>query len=198
MLPDFYNAKKKYSEFLTDYIQEAHKLHLGPFSEVPNSQLFEGHQLFIQNDLGEIEKAELHEVREEIELNLREYEKISTEDFRNKINKIAEEIAHKRNKVTYEEISKYTKKAGTDVKAKGKQLTPDNVLEGFERLLIPFDPSGRPELPTIVTGPKLEKTLMNVTDELKNNPKYRKKLDELLIRKKREWDEREAARKLVG
>jgi len=199
MLPDFPKGKKKLKDFILFYLQKAQKKYLGPFADVPVRRYFEGHRNSIQTESGEITKSPFRKVKSEIQIDLQNYEKLSTKLLMKKINKMAEEFAIQRNKISYDEIEEKSKEVGNYIDIKGKPPTPEIFLDILERLFISFDSNGNPKFPQIVTGgEKLAKKFVDIQNEIRTNKEYKSRFEEIIIRKKKDWNEREASRKLVG
>jgi hypothetical protein len=50
----------------------------------------------------------------------------------------------------------------------------------------------------VVMSPNLQSKAMAALEQLENDPKYAKRYKEIIDKKRLEWRDREAARKLVG
>lgn len=199
MLPDFYKAKKKLREVLITYIQLAKKQHLGPFSDVPEIRFFEGHQRYMETEDGIKDMGPFHEAKAETKIDLKDFHNLSSIEFMAKIDKIAEDIAREQSKIGYDEIEKAAKKVGNVVDVKKKPLTVELYLEILERLFISFDSNGKLLLPQIVTGRREDTNkFIEIIKEVHTNFKYKQRYKEIIQRKKLEYDERKASRKLVG
>jgi hypothetical protein len=76
-----------------------------------------------------------------------------------------------------------------------------NLRECFlamvEKVEMDFDENDNPIHPSIVAGKEVVKELMKLAPEVENDPEFKKKHDEIIERKRLEFHEREAARKLV-
>jgi len=199
MLPDFYKAKKKLRDFVLTYIQVAKKQYLGFLADVPEARFFEGHQRIIETEDGIIDKGGFHKAQSQIRINLKDFHSFSSKDFMIKVNQIAEDMAREQSRIVFEGIEEITKKAGRNIDAKKKPLTVELYLEMLEGLFISFDSKGKPLLPQVVTGSKeIAKKFIEINKEIDTNLKYKKRYKEIIQKKKMEWDEREASRKLVG
>lgn len=81
---------------------------------------------------------------------------------------------------------------------KGKPLDPDAIFAVFEKMQMDFDEHGIHHAPTIVIPPNLENSMKQVLHQIDRDPILQKRYDEIIMQKRMEWRDREAARKLVG
>lgn len=84
------------------------------------------------------------------------------------------------------------------VDAKGKKLDAELILQMLETIQLEFYPDGRPHVLHVVGGLFSPERLKAVDEEFQNNPELQKRHDDLIARKREEWRDREASRKLVG
>lgn len=201
MLPDYPKGKEKFKRFLNKLTGIEQKAYLGPFAEIPLHRIFEGPKLIrhiLEREDGSKEDMSTYEASSSIRIDLENYEKLSLEDLLNKIRSSAREIAIQRNKMIYEEVEKASKKVGNVIDFKDKPFSAELFLKALEKILISFDLKGNPILPTIVAGKKAYKKINEVLPELDRNPQIKSKFEELINKKRMEWNDREASRKLVG
>lgn len=93
----------------------------------------------------------------------------------------------------FDVLDRTCKAAGNVSNAGGKPFSFESLLEGLEKIEIPFDDNGKPELPTLVMSPAVAeqvRTLPPVT------PDQQKRLDDLIERKRKEHNARRRDRKL--
>jgi hypothetical protein len=200
MLPDFPKAKKKMSKTLEGRFRNKSRQHLGPFNQSPTRQIHEGEGKWIlKRDDGSIDdRGSLKQFGVEIEIKLDEIEKMTFEDVLKKIDAAADEMGKKVSGSFYEHINEVTKETGNVVDAKGEPFSMDKFLDVLDKVLIDFKEDGEPELPTIVAGPELAKKITHVLSESESNPQYKARYDQIIVKKRQEWRDRENSRKLVG
>jgi hypothetical protein len=122
---------------------------------------------------------------------------MSLAEIMRRIDGVAQKLADELAKNIYGVASEAAQEVGNVVKAHGK-ITGEAILEVLEKIEIPFDDEGNPELPSIHIHPDMTETLKEALLSLRENPDLRARHEELLRRKKEIWRAREARRKLVG
>lgn len=88
-------------------------------------------------------------------------------------------------------------RSGNTVSSGGRGFTFDVFLEALERVQIDFDRDGKPQLPCVVVGPGVAQTIHAQLPAWEKNPDYKRRFDELIDRKRVEWNDRESDRRLV-
>jgi hypothetical protein len=86
---------------------------------------------------------------------------------------------------------------GNVVNNGGKPFSIDSFFEVMEKIQIEFDEFGKPNMPTMVVSSEGAERAKEVIQEAENNPDVKKRMDELLAKKKEEYDAEQARRKLV-
>ncbi len=94
-------------------------------------------------------------------------------------------------------LEETTKETGNVVDGKGKEISPDLIFKALEKMQIDFDEEGNPYMPTMFVSPEMGKKIGDKLPEWKKDRTHKKKVDDLMIKKKEEWDDRESNRKLV-
>ena len=83
--------------------------------------------------------------------------------------------------------------AGTGADAGGRPFSFELYLEGLERMELQFDREGKPEMPTLIVAPSMAEHLRSLPPI---TPAQQKALDELIERKRTEFNARRRHRKL--
>jgi hypothetical protein len=97
----------------------------------------------------------------------------------------------------FTKIEEATEKTGNIVDGKGKPFSPEFFLEALDKILIEFDDQGQPYLPTMFVSPELGNRIKDKLPEWESDPNHKKQFDELINKKRAEWNDRESHRKLV-
>ena len=113
------------------------------------------------------------------------------------LEKIAKEFESQQSKMIFERVNKATAKTGNMVNAGGQDINPDLILQVLETIEIDFNEAGQPRLPTLVASPEQIQRLKEKMPEWEKDESYKRKFDELIKRKRQEWNDRESHRKLV-
>jgi hypothetical protein len=82
----------------------------------------------------------------------------------------------------------------------GSEFTPDSLLEVISRVPEDFDPRTleRKEGPVFVLHPDTASKVLPQAKQWEQDPEFKAKLDAIIERKREEWRDREANRKLVS
>jgi hypothetical protein len=92
----------------------------------------------------------------------------------------------------FEQLNQLSAAAGTTTDAKGQPLTWALILQAFENMEIEFDENGKPKL-TMVVGPETHRQFLNLPPLTLEEQQA---LNELLERKRAEFNARQRRRKL--
>ena len=198
MLPDFPKLKLDVWRHLRSYLESRMLQHLGMLSQSPRVRFFEGHESTMVRESGDEETVELFDVSATMAFRDEELPTLSLEDLLERLDAAAKDMAGQMAKNAYDTVSKAAERYGNAIDVKQRALGAEMILEGLSRMHIHFDRDGRPQIPSIVCHPDLEKAARLATEELDRNPALRKQMQDLLVLKKEEWRVREASRSLVG
>jgi len=197
MLPDFPSIKRELKKVLSQFIDYIN-VDSPILSEIRKEKHYEGSGMSIDRENGEVEKTNYKEISSQLVIkndDLIEKGFLAVlENFKN----VATEFNKQMSKMLYEEVESAAKKSGNIIEAGGKEFNFDMFIEMLEKIGMDFDDNGFPILPTISTGdPVLFNKIKDKFTEWENNPEYKKRFQELIKRKKEEWDAKESSRKLV-
>jgi hypothetical protein len=198
MLPDFSEIKKRLRKLQLARIKRAEAMLLSPFSEVPEHIVFEGDKLLLVREDGSIEQTEIREITVERQIDLTEVEKMSPETIRQRLDAVAQEMAFKKSKILFEDLEKTVRKTGNIVDVGGKPFSIDDFFKLLEKIWLEFDENDKPIMPMIVVGDKVSDEIAKVLRQAESDPECKKRFQEVIEKKRMEWRDREANRKLVG
>jgi len=196
MLSNYPKEKDKFKELLVRYMKNQMAQRSPFISEIPRVRVFEGKKQYLVREDGSTEESTFQEIRSDINFNIKELEDINIDSLLNKLELSAEEISKGQAKLVYDNINRVVEEVGNVVNAKGRSFSPDIILEMLEKIQVEFDDHGNPFMPSIVVNPKtaneinLEQVLLNSDTD----PRF----NELMDKKREEWRDREASRRLVG
>lgn len=108
----------------------------------------------------------------------------------------AGEIGEQKDRFMIESLEGVTRKTGNVIEGKGRGFDPEIVLEALSRVQVDISPDGTPIWPTFVIAPSAGPQMTSVLEALEKPP-YRKRMEDLVTLKRREWHDRESRRKLV-
>jgi hypothetical protein len=127
---------------------------------------------------------------------IRDAEGMSLEEFLRTATELGSALGKQRAKAVFEGMSAEPSIHAMPLKWDGT-LTFDFLLDSWAKLQIDFDAKGEPIAPQfLLNAPAYAELKANLPKWLEN-PEFRQRWGELLARKRREFDEREARRRLV-
>jgi hypothetical protein len=198
MLPDYPSLKKEIREVLDVFLKKRVEQYSTAIRQIPKTKIFEGKGTVIKRRTGEEDPTEFMSSETGFELKYSEIPEMSIGDILAKLDQAALNMAGNMESTFFKSISEQLDKAGRTFGQKGEPLTGKTILNVLRNIFISFDKDGRPSLPSIFHGPKLEKSMKRAIKEINENPELKKEEKEILIQKKEEWRAEEASRKLVG
>lgn len=198
MLPDYPKLKERLSKLLTSRLVSEQKKIGSPVLDVPRRIQHEGRKTRIIREDGSVWESDMKKIQTQIKINLQDVKNMKPKDIIEKIDEMAMQAASQQSKIAYEEIEKAVREVGNALDLKGEKFKVDHFFQMLEKLWIDFDKEGKPLLPTIVAGEKAYKVLSEVLTQIENNSEYKGRMEEIIMKKKELWRDREANRKLVG
>ncbi len=117
----------------------------------------------------------------------------NTEELAAQMDAAADQILSVLMPHVFDIMGRTCKAAGTASDAGGKPFSFEMFLDGIEKIDLPFDEKGNPELPTLVVGPELGNQIRAMQPW---TPEQRKAFDDVIERKRKEYNARRRDRKL--
>jgi len=197
VLPDFPEQKRRfYDRVIRPVMRSAENAASGPFAQSPHYRLWEGGpsaKTRLTREDGSVEVSRARRTEVKVEIDLRELESIDPAGLVTKVRSVADEMGRKMFKQHLSIVQRTIEKTGRGVNAEGP-LTVELLLKMLGGMHIEFDGKGNPELPTMMMHPTVREVAEARTGEMLRDNRYA----DLIDRKRLEWREREASRKLVG
>lgn len=198
MLPDLPALKRDVQKIFNRYLQIQRDKRLGMLSEFPKHIMHEGNSSRIVRPDGKVDETELKLASVEMSVKADEVVNLTFNECLARLDQLADDMARQMSAQFFGELNKTLDKAGQVVDQKGKPLDPDAIFAVFEKMQMDFDEHGIHHAPTIVIPPNLENSMKQVLHQIDRDPILQKRYDEIIMQKRMEWRDREAARKLVG
>lgn len=198
MLPDLPGLKRDIQQVLDRYLQNQVHARLGVFNESPQHVIHEGSRMRTIRADGSVDESDLKEASAEMSLKFAEIPQLSPNERVTKLNNMADELANQIVKHLFGTLDAVLEKAGQVTNQKGKPLSADAIFEALEKIQLDFDEAGQHHKLSIVVPPTLISRAKEVFEQIESDPTLQKRYEEIITRKKLEWRDREAARKLVG
>lgn len=197
MLPDFPKVKESISDKLWSYFSSAMQFHsTGILSQVAHRPLNEGSgsTMHYNNELSH--ETDFKTLQTGLSITVDEIMN-TPEVIYKKLEEMAKDMAFQQSKMMIEGISSISEKYGNVVQSANPVIAED-IINMIEKMFIDFDEQGKPIMPSILAGVEMTQKIQNAFKELEENEEFKKKFDQLIHKKKEEWNDRENNRKLVG
>jgi hypothetical protein len=198
VLPDLPTLKGDIQRVLLEYFHGQVYVRLGFLSDVPKHTIHEGRHLRTVRADGTIEESDLKQASAEMAVPFEEAPRMTLEQRIAKINDMADQMARQMGEQLFGSLNETLDKAGQTVDRKGQPLDAEAIFSVLEKIEIEFDETGKHKELSIVVPPALESKAKQAFEQLQTDPVLRKRYDEIMMRKRMAWLDREASRKLVG
>jgi len=198
MLPDFPSILAELDKLINKRLRDRVRMGHPIISKGHHTTQHEGDRMIFGTVNGTQKEMDYKEFESVLRISREEIKSLSIDDIIKKIDAIAEEMTGNMARMMYSNIEQITKEAGTAIDQGGKPFTFETFLEALERIWIDFDEeTGQPHMPTLVVPPALYTKIREKLPEWENNLEYKKRFEELMKWKLKEWHDRESNRKLV-
>lgn len=196
MLPDFPKIKAKVGEALNRFVRNL--IRQEPLlSRITNVRVFEGNRLATKGVTDEIDQSPFKEMRSDLVIDRKELIDKGIMAYIENIQGTVEDIQRQQTKMVFEGVQKATERIGNIVDGKGRPFDFELFYGVVEKVQIEFDEAGNPFLPQLFVSPELGLKLKELMPQWNANPDYKQRMEALMAKKRKEWNDRESNRKLV-
>jgi len=199
VLPDLPKLKADIAEVFHTVFKNRLNAYLGVVGEVPRHFIKEGGNPVTFRPDASRDETKLKAASAETMFKIEEIPHLSVEERIARLDAAAREMANQISSHAFAEINEAVNKVGNVVDAKGKPFTAEALFEVLEKIQMDFEDDGikHKEL-TIVMPPAMIDRVKATMAQIHQNPELSKRYKEIIDKKRMEWRDREAARKLVG
>jgi len=198
MLPDIPPLKEEIARKLQSVFKQRVNAYMGAINESPRYYIKEGRQVVTIRPDGRRDETELKAASAETSIRFDEVPRLTLRDRLAKLDEAAQEMARQISEHAFRQINEAVERVGNVVHGEGKPFGPDIFMEVIEKIQLDFDADGKPSEMMVVIPPSMGERARATLESLQQNPEYSKRYQELIEKKRMEWRDREAARKLVG
>lgn len=198
MLPHFPEIQQRLLKLLNVRLKLVKDEELGPLSSGTSVVIFEGDKIELVREDGAKEVVRMKEAKAERRIDFTEVETLTPEIIHERIDSVAKEIARQEGEAAVEELEKAVRKTGNIIDTPPTLFSPDDYFRMLDMLDVEFDERGQPRMPQFLVGPEASENISKVLKQVASDPDNKKRLKEIIERKREEWRDREADRKLVG
>lgn len=195
MLPDLPSLKEEIESLMMGFLRRRSRERLGAFAKAQRQLIHEGDKLQMERADGTSDISEMKEVTSELKLKTSDLPAMSMAERLEKLDQMADQMAGQMSAHAFQTLGETLDKAGQTTERKGKPFDAEAILEALDKIQMDFDEP--PEL-SLVIPPALKERAAAAFEQLENDPQLRARRDEIISKKRREWRDREADRKLVG
>ena len=196
MLPDFPTVKKKIENDFNKKIREKMNNDL-VLSQIGRKRVHEGNIHTSSSMDGYTESSEYKYISSGFSISTDEIIEKGVDAFISQIDKISEELIKQQLQLLFKKMDEITERTGNIVNAKGKNISPEVILEALDKVQFDFDEFGNPLYPSLVLHPNDMEKIKDEIPKWDIDPIWKKCLELLVEKKRREYHDRESHRKLV-
>lgn len=197
MIPDFPREKEKLMQYWNKYLVAKSQELSGFFGTLPAHTNHEGHRWAINRSDGTEDNQLYHHIEGLMTVEISEAPSLTPDKIREKLDKIADDVARQISQNMFAEMSRVTKETGNEVDAAGQPFSQDFFLQALEMMDLDFDENGNWNPPTIVMHPDLWEAKKEEMKSWERDGEFLSRQKTILEKKKEEWRDRENHRKLV-
>ncbi len=165
--------------------------------QIPVRPQREGREGSVQDEMGRVRDIDFQRRAGSIQIQTEDARGMSLEDFVNAARKPGTEFGMKIAQDIYSMIETATQEVGNVVSADGKPFTFDLLLACLDKIQLDFLPNGQARFPELHLNPTAYAEVQRQLPDWNNDPNCRERLNKLLQRKREEFLQREACRRLV-
>lgn len=197
MLPDFPKLKDRlaagYLRFLRTVIASE-----GPAGKCSQLRMHEGRDGALFREDGSREETTPKRLQVSMSLQVDEFPELTPGKLKAKYEQLGRDMAREQWKMLVGALDRACEASGNAVDAGCEPFSAEMWLEMLDKLDVEFDSNGRMRVPACLINPSMEDRLRTELQRIDTEPGLRRRVRELEARKRREWLDREADRKLVG
>ncbi|MFO1349908.1 MAG: hypothetical protein U1F68_04195 [Gammaproteobacteria bacterium] len=198
MLPDLPGLKREIQSVVDRYLRARVHSKLGVFDKSPKHIVHEGNRMRTLRADGSSDDSDLKQASAEMTVKFDDIPRLTAAKWMEKLDSLADEMAKQIGQHLYGSLDASLEKAGQVVDGRGKPFDAETVFAVLEKIALDFDETGQHHELSIVMSPDLAQRAKKVFEQIESDPVLRQRHRELIDRKRSEWRDREATRKLVG
>lgn len=197
MLPTYPSIVAQRTKLNRDVIKQKVKTKSPILADIASHLVHEGERTDLVRTDGRRETTEILSHSSETEIKIIKINDFTLDAVANFLDNIATQFAEQMSRNLFETVSASAASVGNVVDGKGRPLSPELLLEAFERIDLDFDADGTWNAPTIVVSPQQFEKIKEM-EKSADAASYEEKLANIIERKRLEHRSREAGRVLAG
>jgi hypothetical protein len=197
MLPDFPSLKGRLMHRHVREMNAKLDAQMPVVSKIRSVRFHEGNTFSVERTDGVIEPQGFVDVRTPIEITANLEFRGAVQNLKESTEKVTLEVAAQIEKIFFDRFREITESVGNAVDAKGEPFTAELYLDSLEKIELDFDMFGQPIYPTHVIHPEMVEPLRSELARFTKESSLRDRAETLILRKRKEWRDREGRRRLV-
>ena len=197
MLPVLPKARKEMADTFSHYLFEAFWDESPILRSIPTSPQLEGMEAAYERVGGELVEVEYKTQSIQRTMKFEAARGLDPEEFREAAESIGREMARKTTEGFLGDMSKAIDSVGNVAVSEGDGISFEAYLEMNSKMAVDFNDEGKPVDRTLVLSPEVHKTFVARLHEWHADPEKCVAMDTVMKKKKQEFDEREARRRMV-
>ena len=197
MLPRFPKADKEMRDLFFSQVFDAMHAAAPMLLQIPIRPQREGREGSFQDESGRVRLIDFQHQAAAVQIKAEDARGMTLEQFVEAARKPGTELGTKMASDIYSTISAATEEVGNVINAGGGPFTFDLLLACIEKVQLDFLPNGQARFPELHLGPAAYADVQRQMPVWNKDPECRKRFEEVLRRKREEFLEREARRRLV-
>lgn len=196
MFPDFPNIKNEIKKNFEEYLRRQ-SISDPLIASITQIFIHEGDRLVFYTVDGDRKETSFNEIQSKFSIPDEKLINEGPKALVSVANEVGGDMQKQLGRNIITKLEEVTKETGNVIDCKGAQISPDFILQALEKMQIDFDDEGNPCMPTMFVGQDLAKKIQDKLPEWEKDKEHKKKFEELMKKKKEEWNDRESNRKLV-
>jgi len=157
--------------------------------------MHEGDILSVKSDKGLPVESELKEISAGFLLKNEDIIAKGMEAYYAKLDELAQSIKNQEERIMLNAMEQAAERVQNVVDTKGN-FSFSTILDALEKITISFDSNGNPSVQDIILSPSAAAKMRAMLPELEKK-EYKRRYNEIIERKRKEWLDRENSRRLV-
>lgn len=197
MLPIFPNARKALRETFNHELFKAQRNVSPILQQIRVSPQREGRQASYEREDGKTVEVEYEAHQIEREMKFEDARGLDPDAFLETARNIGTEMGRMMLDSILPTVSKAVEEVGNVTVCKGDGISFEEFLEMMSKVQTDFDSLGEPDVKSLVLSPEMHKQMVPKLKQWEANPDKRVAIEAVMRRKREEYDEREARRRMV-
>ena len=197
MLPDFPKQKKILAEFYLQVLQGSYAS-ASVALQCPRMIIHEGRKDRIVREDGTEKETDFERIEAAMEIPLDEFSTLTPPKLVEEYKQLGQRMAIEQMKVFIKTLDQACDESGQKVDGGGRSFCIELWMEALEKMELSFKEDGELEVPFFLINPSMAEQLKAEVERLEHEPELKRRYEELVVRKRSQWRDREASRKLAG